>query len=399
MIGSFGQFAHQFSAGSIAHIATTSTATMSMSSKSTSANRITTTFENDRVVTIFDPNSGIAQVILNRPDKLNALDMAMFRALSQAARSLQQQQPSYGAAVRVVIVRGRGRAFCTGLDVPSFGGRPFQNMRELLDRYPVPLPTTTGATETTTSTQPTTTTSSESTVDDQTADTNFIANNNDEDADFDVVLAAETLNLAQEVGYLWRRLPVPVLCCLHGMCYGGGLQIALGADIRIATADCRLSIMESKWGLIPDMSASVTLRELLRIDVAKELTFTGRIVSGTEAASLGLVTHVVENNSKKCSSDNSTSKNTKVSTEEEEEESMPVVEYAMELAHQLAQKSPDALRLSKQLYQSTWVSTSEEYCLQIETQLQKQLLMTWNQVAAAGRNFGWKLPYFTRNQK
>jgi enoyl-CoA hydratase/carnithine racemase len=137
-------------------------------------------------------------------------------------------------------------------------------------------------------------------------------------------------NLAQDVGYLWRDLPVPVIAVLHGMCYGGGMQIALGADIRFVSPDCKLSIMEAKWGklltkyaprtakeqkvpsrvggssfapltisliitgLIPDMSASVTLRELVRMDVAKELTMTGRVLEGREAALLGLVTRCID---------------------------------------------------------------------------------------------------------
>jgi enoyl-CoA hydratase/carnithine racemase len=100
-------------------------------------------------------------------------------------------------------------------------------------------------------------------------------------------------NLAQDVAFLWRRLNVPVIAAIHGKCFGGGLQIALGADFRFATPDSNLSIMEVKWGLIPDMSASITLRELVRIDVAKELTMTGRIISGDEAARLGLVTRCV----------------------------------------------------------------------------------------------------------
>jgi len=97
--------------------------------------------------------------------------------------------------------------------------------------------------------------------------------------------------MAQDVSYLWRHLNAPVIAAIHGKCFGGGLQIALGADIRIATPDASLSIMEGKLGLIPDMSASITLRELVRIDVAKELTFTGRLVTGEEAAKLGLITH------------------------------------------------------------------------------------------------------------
>lgn len=101
-------------------------------------------------------------------------------------------------------------------------------------------------------------------------------------------------NLAQDTAYLWRELPVPVIAALHGMCFGGGMQIALGADFRFATPDCKLSIMETKWGIIPDMSASITLRELVPIDVAKELTMTARVISGVEAAQLGLVTRCAE---------------------------------------------------------------------------------------------------------
>lgn len=91
-----------------------------------------------------------------------------------------------------------------------------------------------------------------------------------------------------------RQMPVPVIACLHGMCFGGGLQVALGADFRFSTPDCKLSIMESRWGLIPDMGASVALRELIKIDVAKELTMTGRIISGIEAENIGLVTRCVD---------------------------------------------------------------------------------------------------------
>jgi len=101
-------------------------------------------------------------------------------------------------------------------------------------------------------------------------------------------------NLVQDVSYLWRDIPVPVFAALHGMCFGGGLQIALGADFRYSTKDCQLSIMESRWGLIPDMAGSITLRELVRIDVAKELTMTGRIITGEEALSFGLVTRCCE---------------------------------------------------------------------------------------------------------
>src|SRR5213079_3011843 len=99
-------------------------------------------------------------------------------------------------------------------------------------------------------------------------------------------------NLAQRACTDWIDVPAPVIAAIHGTCFGGGLQIALGADIRVAAPDARLSVMESKWGLVPDMGITSTLPRLVRIDVAKELTYTGRVVSGSEAAELGLVTRV-----------------------------------------------------------------------------------------------------------
>jgi enoyl-CoA hydratase/carnithine racemase len=252
---------------------------------------------------------GIAHVRLNRPDKLNALDMQMFEQLTTTARDLQSDR-----SLRAVILSGNGRAFSTGLDVKSIlRNDPNASIERLLERD-------------------------------------------------------GKSNLAQDVGYIWRELPIPVIAALHGMCFGGGLQIALGADIRLATPDCKLSIMEAKWGLIPDMSASVTLRELMRIDVAKELTMTGRVFIGTEAVAYGLVTRCVED---------------------------PQAE-ALQLAQEIIQRSPDSVSLTKELYQKTWVAASEEYSLKLETELQLKLLKTWNQLAASGRNFGFKVPYFRR---
>src|SRR5204863_1435344 len=99
-------------------------------------------------------------------------------------------------------------------------------------------------------------------------------------------------NLAQQAAFGWAELEVPVIAALHGAVFGGGLQIALAADIRFVAPDAKLSVMEIKWGLIPDMSVTQALRHLVRLDVAKELTLTGRIVGGSEAAELGLATHV-----------------------------------------------------------------------------------------------------------
>jgi enoyl-CoA hydratase/carnithine racemase len=160
---------------------------------------------------------------------------------------------------------------------------------------------------------------------------------------------------------------VPVIAVLQGMCFGAGLQIALGADMRYATPDCKLSIMEVKWGLIPDMGAAIALRELVRIDVAKELTMTGRILTGEEAAALGLVTKTCED----------------------------PLKHAEELVNELVKRSPDAIASTKELYQRTWMA-SEKECLEFETEIQNKLLPSWNQLAASGRAFGWELPYFKR---
>jgi enoyl-CoA hydratase/carnithine racemase len=271
-------------------------------------------------VTTHTGNDGICEVVLNRPDKLNSCDMNMFHAIAQTASSLREDR-----SVRVVILRGEGRAFCTGLDVKSvMNSSPLKQIDALLKR-----PSGYG-----------------------------IANN-------------EIGNLAQDVSYLWRELPVPVICVIHGMCYGAGLQIALGADFRYATPDCQLSVMETKWGLIPDMSIAITLRELVRIDVAKELTMTGRIVAGTEAAALGLVTKVCEN----------------------------PLDDAREFAKELVKRSPDALACAKDLYQSTWTAATEKECLDMESKLQRKLLVSWNQLASSGRAFGYQVPFLNRKDQ
>jgi len=245
--------------------------------------------------------------------------MPMFEAIADAASRLKNDE-SLSKNLRVVIMSGEGRAFCTGLDAKSVAlSGPNKSLNRLLER-PSPYGGEDGFG-----------------------------------------------NLAQDVCYLWRCLPVPVIASLHGMCFGGGLQVALGADMRYSTPDCRLSIMESRWGLIPDMGASVTLRELLRIDVAKELTMTGKIVSGLEAEKIGLVTRCVDD---------------------------PMKE-AMKVAKEIIERSPDSVSATKELFQSTWVA-DEEACLKKETDLQMKLIATWNQIAASGRQFGVNLPYFRR---
>lgn len=266
-------------------------------------------------VTSHVDKDGICHVMLNRPEKMNAVDIDMFRAIAQTASDLRSD-----SSIRAVVLSGKGQSFCAGLDVKSVMKNPKRLTEELLER-----PSGYGKE------------------------------------------GHEIGNLAQDVGYLWRELPVPVIAVLHGHVYGAGLQIALGADFRYATPDCKISIMESKWGLIPDMSAAITLRELVRIDVAKELTMTGRVVAGVEAAELGLVTKIYED----------------------------PLEKANEFALKLVSRSPDALAGAKRLFHETWTA-SEPDCLKVETDIQRELLASWNQVAASGRAFGWKIPYSRR---
>jgi enoyl-CoA hydratase/carnithine racemase len=156
--------------------------------------------DNEPRVLVQTDKAGVCTVTLNRPSKLNALDMGMFTAIGETAAKLKTDKN-----IRVIILNGAGRAFCSGLDIGSVASNP-SNFEKLLKK-----PAGTAIT-----------------------------------------------NLAQDVAYLWREIPVPVIAVLHGVCFGGGLQIALGADIRLSTADCKLSVMEAKYGLIPDMSARYT---------------------------------------------------------------------------------------------------------------------------------------------
>ncbi|HTF35627.1 MAG TPA: crotonase/enoyl-CoA hydratase family protein [Myxococcota bacterium] len=266
---------------------------------------------NDRV--LCSVKEGVADVRLNRPDKLNALDLAMFEALVETGRSLMREP-----GLRSVVLSGEGRAFCAGLDFSSFAalaGGPSpgpQPSRQLFDRD-----------------------------------------------------AESPANFAQRAAFIWTELPVPVIAAIHGVAYGGGLQIALGADIRFVAPDARLSVMEVKWGLVPDMSGTQTLRHLVRLDVAKELAFTGRVVGGSEAVGLGLATHLSDTPQ----------------------------EAARALAREIAGKSPDAVRAAKRLLSSAFVSGTEEG-LRLEQSLQGALLGRPNQVEAVKANLEKREPRF-----
>ena len=256
-----------------------------------------------------DVTDGVADVRLNRPDKYNALSPEMFRAIVETGERLSEARE-----VRAVVLSGNGRGFCAGLDMGT--------MQQLGGAG-------SGAGE---------------------------LHEGDERPE----------NHAQRPAFIWKRMPVPTIAAVHGVAYGGGLQIALGADIRIAAPDAKLSVMEIKWGLIPDMSISQTLRDLLPLDVAKELTFTGRVLSGSEAEDLGLVTRVEDD---------------------------PHA-AAMALAGEIAGKSPDAVRAAKRLFESSW-RADERDGLELEASLQKELIGSPNQKEAVKANFAKRTPRFT----
>lgn len=258
----------------------------------------------------------VADVRLNRPEKLNAVDPAMWRALSEAGGLLAETK-----GLRAVVLSGNGRAFCSGLDLASFQamGRSDASDAERIDLAARP-------------------------------------------AD-----AADDLpgNVFQRAALVWKRLPVPVIAALHGVALGAGAQIALGADLRIAAPDLRFGVLEIQWGLVPDVGLTQTLRDLVRLDVAKELVFTGRIVQAEEALALGLVTRL----------------------------SNDPLAHATTLAHELAARSPDAIRLGKQLLESSW-QADEATGLALEAKLQARLIGSPNQLEAIRAHFEKRAPKF-----
>jgi enoyl-CoA hydratase/carnithine racemase len=251
----------------------------------------------------------VAFVRLNRPDKYNALSPAMFCAIVEAGETVKAN-PS----IRSVVLSGEGRGFCAGLDFESFMKLGTGEQKEF----------------------------------------DLFARKEDDPA-----------NYAQRTGYIWKQVEVPVIAALHGVSFGGGLQIALGADIRLASPDARFSVMEIKWGLIPDMCGTQTLKDLVRLDVAKELTFTGRIVEAEEALQLGLITRICED---------------------------PLAE-AEKLAREIAGKSPDAIAAGKKLWEHVWDKGAEEG-LRYEEELQRALIGGHNQMEAVQANFEKRPPRF-----
>ncbi|AGP31798.1 crotonase/enoyl-CoA hydratase family protein [Corynebacterium terpenotabidum] len=255
-------------------------------------------------LTFTDEPVRVAHVRLNRPDKLNSLTLPVLDELIALAHRIRADR-----TVRAVIIAGEGRSFCAGLDFASAMKKP----QSLVASF-VPRPW-------------------------------------------------RGTNQFQEACWAFRRLPVPVIATVHGHCFGGGLQLALAADWRITTADAQWSILEAKWGLIPDMSGLQSLSQQLRADVLKRLTMTGETVTGQQAVDFGLASEVVA-----------------------DAEAAAIA--ADDLIAQIATRSPDATAYGKHLVDETWTRGARA-TFALERARQLRLLVASNtktaQKAAAAR--------------
>jgi enoyl-CoA hydratase/carnithine racemase len=256
---------------------------------------------------------GVADVRLNRPEKRNALDAAMFAGLVDASERLGKDP-----GVRAVVLSGEGKSFCAGLDMASF-----QAMAADEPRMP---------------------------------SAGTLAERGDD----------RPANHGQQAAYGWTTLPVPTIAAVHGHALGGGLQVALGCDIRIVAPDAQLSVMEIRWGLVPDMTGTQMLARLLPLDVVKELVWTGRVVSGEEAVALGLATSLSDD---------------------------PRA-AALDLARRLAKKNPHAIRAGKRLLnQAGTVSDARQF--RDESTEMGALIGSPNQQEAVRAEFEGRDPVFT----
>ncbi|MEO0401510.1 MAG: crotonase/enoyl-CoA hydratase family protein [Pseudomonadota bacterium] len=259
-----------------------------------------------RVTLTYD--SHIAHVRLTRADKMNAVDQAMIDAVIAAGHEVAASD------ARAVVISGEGKGFCAGIDIGGLSAMIGQDPNDLL------MPRTHGD---------------------------------------------GTTNQWQEVAMVWTRVPVPVIAAIHGVCYGAGLQLALGADIRIASPDAKLAVMEMKWGIVPDMGGMVLLPRLVRSDVLRKLTYTGAPVSGSQAEHLGLVTELADD---------------------------PLA-AALELANSLALKSPSALRAAKALVTVAETAPAEAVLLE-ESRVQAALIGKPDQMEVVAATFQKRAPQF-----
>ncbi|WP_299297589.1 crotonase/enoyl-CoA hydratase family protein [uncultured Tateyamaria sp.] len=259
-----------------------------------------------RVTITYDNH--IAHVRLNRADKINAVDQAMIDAVIAAGDEVAASD------ARVCVISGEGKGFCAGIDIGGLGAMIGKDPNDLL------MPRTHGA---------------------------------------------GTTNQWQEVAMVWTRVPQPVIAAVHGVCYGAGMQLALGADIRIAAPDARFAVMEMKWGIVPDMGGMVLLPRLVRSDVLRRLTYTATPVSAEQAEAWGLVTEVAAD---------------------------PQA-AALALAGELAQKSPSALRAAKALIGYAETHGADDVLME-ESRVQASLIGKPDQMEMVAATIQKRAPVF-----
>ncbi len=262
-------------------------------------------FSSERVA-IEVSDGGVAQVRFTRGEKMNALDPAMFDAIIAAGEHVARRKD-----VRAVVLSGEGRSFCAGLDTSSLGGAPTGESRPLAAR------------------------------------------------------THGNANRAQYAATVWRECPAPVIAAVHGVCFGGGLQIASGADIRIVHPEARMAIMEMKWGLVPDMGGYALWRGLVRDDVLRELVYTNREFTGAEARELGLATFVEDD----------------------------PLGRATAMAEAIAMKNPHAIRGAKRLFKAMHDRDGDAILL-AESEEQDQVIRKPNQVEAVMAAMQKRAPVF-----
>lgn len=250
----------------------------------------------------------IAFVRLTRADKMNAVDQEMIDAIIAAGQEVA------ASSARVAVISGEGKAFCAGIDITGLSGMMGKEPADAL------MPRTHGD---------------------------------------------GTTNQWQEVAMIWSRMDIPVIAAIHGVCFGAGIQLALGADIRIATPDAKFAVMEMKWGIVPDMGGMVLLPRLVRSDVLRRLTYTAEPVSAQVAEGWGLVTEIAEN---------------------------PLA-AAMTLAEALTLKSPSALRAAKALIDFAETNDPDAVLLE-ESRVQAQLLGQPDQMEVVAATFQKRAPVF-----
>jgi len=265
-----------------------------------------------RVVCSID--RGVADVRLNRPDKRNALDRAMFAALDEVGEDLKRTD-----GLRAVVLSGIGSDFCAGLDFGEF--RALSSDQPGHPRY--------------------------------------------DEGDPVRIKPGRTTHVGQHICWVWQEISVPVIAAVHGHALGGGMQLALGADIRIIAPDTTMRLMEINWGLVPDQTGTVLLTRLVRPDIALEISVTGRAVTADEAVQAGLATRISE-------------------TPRQD---------ALRLAEEIARKSPEAVRATKHLLRHARTASEVEQFAE-ERRVINELIGTPNQHEATAASLGKRQPVF-----